>query len=52
MQRNVKTQSYSLPLDMIKWINEFGKQSHRTKSQVVQLAIELLKNRIAGQEVV
>lgn len=48
--RTVRTQSYSLPEDMIKWIDDFGSQSKRTKSQVVQLAIDLLRNRMCGKE--
>lgn len=48
--RTVETKSYSLPPDMIQWIEDFGKQSKRTKSQVVQLAVDLLRNRIAGKE--
>ena len=48
--RNVRTQSYSLTNEMINWIEEFGRQSRRTKSQVVALAIDLLRNRISGKE--
>ena len=48
--RNVRTQSYSLTDEMIEWIEEFGRQSRRTKSQVVALAIDLLRNRLAGKE--
>ena len=48
--RNVRTQSYSLTDEMINWIEDFGKQSRRTKSQVVALAIDLLRNRINGKE--
>jgi len=48
--RNVRPQSYSLTDEMINWINNFGKQSRRTKSQVVALAIDLLRNKINGKE--
>ena len=50
MKRTVKTQSYSLPDEMIEWIAKFSEQSKRTKSQVVQLAVDLLRNRLTGKE--
>ena len=46
-QIHVITRSFSLPPEMLKWIDDFGKQTNRTRSQVVQFAMQLLMNKIS-----
>lgn len=46
-QINVITKSYSLSPEMIQWIDDYAEKSQRTKSQVVQLAVKLLMNKIS-----
>ena len=46
-QINVITKSYSLPIEMLKWIDDYAEKSQRNKSQVIQLAVKLLMNKIS-----
>ena len=48
--RTVITRSYSLTPAAISWIEDFGKKTQRTNSQVVQLAVQMFKDRISNSK--
>lgn len=50
--RKVKTQSYSLPFDMIEWVQNYGYKTRRTQSQVIQMAVEFLINKVNNKDIV
>ena len=50
--KTVETKSYCLPPTLIEWIEEYGKKSHRNSSQIICLAIEMLRNKVCNTETV